>query len=333
MRILCLAFVVACAPPPSQPRAHSDRIALRIDGEEARAVLAYVASPGEPAWQRIAASDGYRRLVIRERAMHRTLDDGEMRAFALSPELAARAKPLADALAKWSTVDLDAIGNRVFAYLPREAKLAATVYPVIKPKPNSFVNFDDAGAAIFVSIDPEQTAEQFDNTIAHELHHIGFSSVNDPPCVGIHAVCTARTWTGAFGEGFAMLAAAGGPDIHPHHFSKPEDRERWDRDVANFDADVRVVEALLRNILEERLDDDGARARAGELYGIQGPWYTVGWVMAVAVERCQGRATLIGAMRRPWTLLARYNEAQSRCPGPATATWSRDIVDAIMGAR
>ncbi|HSR96018.1 MAG TPA: DUF5700 domain-containing putative Zn-dependent protease, partial [Kofleriaceae bacterium] len=66
--------------------------------------------------------------------------------------------------------------------------------------------------------------------------------------------------------------------------------------------------------------------------GVQGPWYTVGYTMAVAVERCFGRAALVAAMRRPWTLLGLYNRARARCPartGPATATWDPALVQTL----
>jgi hypothetical protein len=45
---------------------------------------------------------------------------------------------------------------------------------------------------------------------------------------------TVSAWLGAFGEGFAVLAAAGGPAVHPHATGTAEDRARWDEDVANF---------------------------------------------------------------------------------------------------
>ena len=142
------------------------------------------------------------------------------------------------------------------------------------------------------------------------------------------AVCAVRTWTGAFGEGFAMLAAAGGPDVHPHRDSTPEDRARWDRDVTRFDEDLARVQDFLRRVVSGELDEAGAQRAGMEFFGVQGPWYTVGWTMAVAVERCFGRADLVRAMRRPWTVLARFNEAVERCPpaGPAPATWSRDLL-------
>ena len=49
---------------------------------------------------------------------------------------------------------------------------------------------------------------------------------------------------GAFGEGFAMLAAAGGPDVHPHAVSSPEERARWDKDMLNFNDDLKKVECF-----------------------------------------------------------------------------------------
>jgi len=54
-----------------------------------------------------------------------------------------------------------------------------------------------------------------------------------PSAVNVRVVTdqAEASWIGAFGEGFAMLAAAGGPAIHPHAVSSPEERARWDKDV------------------------------------------------------------------------------------------------------
>ena len=289
-RSLVIVAVIGCFHPvrPHPPR--SDRVALGIDTGEADAVLAMVDAPSDAAWQRLIATAGYHQLQVRERAMHRAFDDATLRAFVGS---AARAPALRATLARWSATDLDEVSGQVLAYLPREAKLAATVYPVIKPSSNSFVNFDDAGAAIFVFVDPDRTPQQFDNTVAHELHHIGFASLPAAPCDAAPEICLARTWPGSFGEGFAMLAAAGGPEIDPHRYSGAADRERWHRDVGRFDDDLARVEALLRDIVAGRLAGDAATEQAMTLFGVQGPWYTVGWVMAVSVERCFGRPALI----------------------------------------
>lgn len=341
-------FVVGCAGVPSAPGGRADdrarapaapagaprdRIAIRVDTGEADAVLALIDGGGragaDDAWRRLFDSQGYRRLKAREAAMQRPFGDGEFRAFVLSPDLAARAPELRASLARWSAADLHASAARVLRYLPAEARIEATVFPVIKPKENSFVYLGEGlEPSIFLYIDPAVSEAKFENTVAHELHHIGFASLPEEPCASRPAVCAARTWTGGFGEGFAMLAAAGGPDVHPHRDSTPEDRARWDRDVTRFDEDLARVQDFLRKVVGGELDEAGAQRAGMEFFGVQGPWYTVGWTMAVAVERCFGRAALVGAMRRPWTVLARFNEAVERCPpaGPPPATWSRDLL-------
>jgi hypothetical protein len=164
--------------------------------------------------------------------------------------------------------------------------------------------------------------------VRHELHHIGLGSVGSekqledlpPPAKG------AAEWMGAFGEGMAMLAAAGGPDVHPHAHSSPEDKARWDRDVANFAQDLRTVERFFLDIIDGRINEDEAREKGFAFFGVQGPWYTVGWKMAALVEQTYGRPTLIECMLDPRRLLATYNSAvKSRASGGDLPLWSGDL--------
>jgi hypothetical protein len=321
-------------PAPARP----ERVALRVDTGEAEAVLALVdqaarGSTTDAAWGRLFDSEGYRRLDARERSMQRSFDRDDMRAFVLSAKLAARAPSLRAALAGWAPLDLEGAAGRVLPYLPDEARIAATVFPVIKPRDNSFVYFGEGiEPSIFVYIDPAQTPAQLASVIAHELHHIGFASLPEVTCRAPRPVCSARTWAGAFGEGFAMLAAAGGPGVHPHAASPADVRARWDRDVARFDDNLILVQDFLRAVLAGELDEAATQKRAMELFGVQGPWYTVGWTMAVAIERCLGRADLVRTMRRPWTVLGRFNLAVERCrtsTGRRLATWDRGLVDRL----
>jgi hypothetical protein len=221
----------------------------------------------------------------------------------------------------------------VLAYLPEEARIHATVFPVVKPQSNSFVFEAASDPAIFLYLDATMTRAQFENTVAHELHHIGFSSLPPRPPAADAAVQSVREWAGAFGEGFAMLAAAGGPDVHPHADSKREDRERWDRDVARFDADLAKVERFFLDLLDRKFKTQDAASKAGmEFFGIQGPWYTVGWKMAVTVERRFGRPLLIRAMREPERLLATFNEAADELEddeGIRLARWSPELLTRI----
>ena len=60
---------------------------------------------------------------------------------------------------------------------PTEAYIHAKVFPVIKPITNSFVFETTTDPAIFLYLDPEESAAKFENTVAHELHHIGYASV------------------------------------------------------------------------------------------------------------------------------------------------------------
>ncbi|HEU5039744.1 MAG TPA: DUF5700 domain-containing putative Zn-dependent protease, partial [Gemmatimonadales bacterium] len=133
----------------------------------------------------------------------------------------------------------------------------------------------------------------------------------------------ARQWLGAFGEGVAMLAAAGGPDVHPHAASPRAERERWDRDVASAPADLARVEEFLLDILDRRLaTPDAIRERGMSFFGVQGPWYTVGWLMAATIERAGGREAVVASLCDPALLLRRYNEAAARSPRAGLPRWS-----------
>jgi len=74
--------------------------------------------------------------------------------------------------------------------------------------------------------------EKFENTLAHELHHIGYSS-SCPSKQTSEEIAKLPIspqgvvkMIGAFGEGFAMLAAAGGPNVHPHAVSNTDERAK-----------------------------------------------------------------------------------------------------------
>lgn len=335
---------IAAARPAASPVQASDRIRLRIDTAQATAVLAILeADPAhrpvpEGAWRRLFASEGYVRLKAREAAMRRSFEDRDFAEFVRSDTLGARTAALRGALDAWARADLRAGAERVLQYLPEEARIDATVYIVIKPRTNSFVWEVSTNPAIFLYLDPAVTAGRFANTVAHELHHIGFASVKRDAEATIaslpDSVRPALEWMGAFGEGFAMLAAAGGPDAHPHADSPPEDRARWDADAAHFNHDVRTLERFFLDIVSRRLaDSDSIRAVAFTFYGTQGPWYTVGWRMAVTIERRFGREELIRCMTDPRLLLERYNAAardHNREAGDTLATWSPELLAAMQ---
>jgi hypothetical protein len=317
--VVSAALAVLChaAAPAEGHAGGEERIQLVVDTSEAEAVLAALdakkagTGPGEPAWQRVFSSEPYLRLKKREASLHRDFTDDDFRKFVLSGDLARRSPALRRTLDVWAREDLVAAARRVLPYLPEEASIRARVYLVIKPQTNSFVFEVSTDPAIFLHLDPEVTAAKFANTVAHELHHIGYASVtprSEGPSGLSPGAQKAVEWMGAFGEGFAMLAAAGSPDVHPHAVSPRKDRVRWDHDMENVGRDLKTLERFFLDVIEGRLKTEGEISeRAFSFFGIQGPWYTVGYEMAVVIEKREGRATLIECMADPRRLLATYN--------------------------
>ena len=175
-------------------------------------------------------------------------------------------------------------------------------------------------------LDPEQTPANFANTAAHELHHIGLAAACRavPATVAIDtgaATGKARDWLSAFGEGLAMLAAAGGPDVHPHLESPASERERWDHEMAAAQPQMSEVERFFLDLLDGRLADEAEINRRGmAFFGVQGPWYTVGYRMWSTVERTLGRRRVIEDACDPARLLLDYNAAVAG--DPSAPRWS-----------
>ena len=288
----------------------------------------------EASWRRLFATEGYRRLRARETAMGRSFEDSSFRAFLLSDTLLVRESALRTTLHAWRSADLGQARARALAYLPSGARIRARVYLLIKPRTNSFVFEPTTDPAIMLYLDPVRTRAQLENTVAHELHHIGYASACHSPSdsTAESAVTEARGWLSAFGEGVAMLAAAGGPEIHPHAESPAQDRARWDRDVANAPKDIRKLESFLLDILDRRVTDADSIGRAGmSFFGVQGPWYTVGWLTASTLERAEGRAALIGALCDPVELLRRYDAVARARRDPSLPVWSEGLLARLGG--
>jgi Putative zinc dependent peptidase (DUF5700) len=344
VRIVVVCSALIFAHVSLAQSAGASRVDVREVTDEADAVLAILSKKRarqpllEADWQRLFSSEGYVRLRKREAEMKRAFTDAEFKAFVLSDQLMTRAPVLAATLEKWKRAELDGAARRALAYLPGDARIRAKIYPVIKPRENSFVFEVDTDPAIFLYLDPEIGREKFENTLAHELHHIGYGS-SCPAKQTKEEISklpqNARTvveWLGAFGEGFAVLAAAGGPDVHPHAVSSPEERARWDRDMVNFNTDLKQVEKFFLDVLANKLSEEESRKVAFSFYGTQGPWYTVGWKMAVLIEQTYGRAKLIEVMCDQRKLLATYNEAaakHNRSVREPLALWSLTLIDGI----
>jgi Putative zinc dependent peptidase (DUF5700) len=311
-----LLVLAACRHAAPGPRLH-----VEIVTDEPDAVLAILEkrvsgkAPVEEDWQRLFSTEGYRRLKAREAAMKRPFEDSAFRDFVLSAELLERAPELRRTLDSWRRIDPVGPAKRAFAYLPESALIRARVYPSIKPRPNSFVFEPSTNPAIFLYLDPKVSPAKFENTVAHELHHIGVASVyrestGDRRPENVKA---ALSWMSGFAEGRAVLAAAGGPDVHPHATSDAAERAVWERDFAKVTQDFRRLEEFFLGILDGRLTEE-ERTRQGMRFIAtedvpQGPFYTVGWLMSAVVERELGRKRLVASLCDPAMFLADYNRS------------------------
>lgn len=337
---LASSFLLAAAAAAA---AEPDRVQLTLDTSQAELVLSIVekraAGQEVPAadWQALFASEPYARLKKRELSMRREWDDNDFRRFVFSDDLGKRAAALRRTLDAWKQADLKAAAARVLPYLPKDARVRAKVYPVVKPRANSFVFEVDTDPAIFLYLDPEQSASDFANTVAHESHHVGYAAASAAYAQRIQPLPenarAAARWMGAFGEGLAVLAAAGSPDVHPLRDFSEADRARWDQDQKFGDQLFRQLEIFFIDLV------DGGFAKpeiadhvALTFFGYRGPWYTVGYRMGALVEKRFGRAVLVQCMADPRLLLARYNDAANEVNATGRETlpvWSAAVLTAV----
>ena len=315
-----LVLLLAAAPLAAQA---DPRIQVTVVTDEADAVLAILdravagAVPDSAQWARLFGAEGYVRLKEREAGMGRAFTDSSFRAFVLSPELRGRLPALRRALDGWRALDARAAGARAFAYLPPATVLRARIYPVIKPRTNSFVWDLRGNPAIFFYLDPEVAPAKAENTLAHELHHVGFAQGCPAGRESATGPERARDWLGGFGEGLAVLAAAGGPNVHPHVGSPAAEHAVWDRDVAKWKTDFARLERFLLDVAHDRAGTEEEMNRRGFTFIStdsvpQGAFYTVGWAMGTAIERELGRAALVAVMCDRPALLRAYNRAALR---------------------
>jgi hypothetical protein len=306
----------------------ADQAILILEKERARRAVS------EQDWKRLFATAPYRELKAREASFHRPLTDEQFKEFLSSADALAQLDTWKRTIAGMKKTDMPAIGTRMLEWLPTGATLRARVFPEIKPLPNSFVwkKEESDKPAIFLSVQ-EQSRDSFENTVAHELHHIGLNSLEtrqEALQAGLPAqVKLAVKWMGAFGEGEAMLAAAGSDDRHPHWEDDAVARARWDSDMMHFNADLALVQGLLLDILKGKLtSDDEIQKRAAPFWGYQGAWYTVGYEMAAVVDKRFGRKSFDECLLDPRLLLERYNEVakEANAKGASLATWSPELM-------
>src|SRR6185369_11486461 len=180
IKLLLITSLIVCSTF-GFASAQSSALNVRLVTDEAEAVLAILAKRklNQPVtdhdWQRVFQSEGYTRLKQREASMQRSFEDADFKTFVLSEALAQRAPALEQTFEKWKRADITHAARLALDYLPAGAHIQAKIYPVIKPRENSFVFDTKNDPAIFLYLDPNKTREQFENMLAHELHHIGYA--------------------------------------------------------------------------------------------------------------------------------------------------------------
>jgi hypothetical protein len=288
----------------------------------------------EASWNELFATDGYKRLKAREAGMKRKFEDADFRVFVESKELVARRAEFQKALETWKRADVGECQRRALDYLPKGADIRAKVYVLIKPKTNSFVWDTQKDPAIMLYLDPSSPLEAFAGTVAHEMHHIGYS--NSCPSKEFQSWLdkqsqskqTAYMWLGAFGEGAAVLAAAPGLDAAPQATAKKEVKDDWEKGMAHQPEQFKAVEEFFLSVCKGELTAEKAQAKATEFYGIVGPWYTVGYTMMTTIERAYGRERLIACYLDPRLLLATYNDAARKLK-TGLPVWSDKLILAM----
>jgi hypothetical protein len=325
---------------------------LQLQPDEVEAVLAILdlraqgATIPESAWQRLFATEGYTRMMAREKSidermgLHRGFtDDKHRQFFSTDTALLGRRAALHDALDAWKHVHIRDAGERALDYLPPGTRIHGTIYPLLRAEANSFVfQAGTANPAIFMYMSPDKTPEVLDNTLAHEFHHLGFAAACPMPDLENERDLAVYNWLGGFTEGIAVLAAAGSPDADPLPGERFELRQAWGIRQDSVAADMAALGDFFLAVRDGRLEGKEAN-RTGFTFisrpGFpQGPFYTVGWFMASTVERELGRDAVIEAVCAPERLLVNYNRAAEAINARSTTReqlprWPAKLLDAI----
>ena len=102
--------------------------------------------------------------------------------------------------------------------------------------------------------------------------------------------------------------------------------------MRDFNHNLAAVNDFFIQVLDGRIKGDEIDKKAFSFFGLQGPWYTVGYKMAVMVEKRYGRPALIACMLDRRLLLARYNtvaEETNRRGKEHLPLWSPQVLKAV----
>jgi hypothetical protein len=359
MRFLsCLAqlTVASCIALSAQTAAAQETSSpvtnVRLDLDQAEAALNLLEARHrgetitEEAWQHLFTTDGFIRVLEREAAIDKMLDldrgysEGSFREWAESDEALDDIDGRRRTLTNWTKIDVQLAGEKAMRYLPPDASLQATIYPIVRKQMNSFVWDLSGDPAIFLAVGDDVSAEEMANTLAHELHHVGLAGV----CADKRSdekdarLVAAQGWLSGFGEGLAVLAAAGGPSGATHARDQDELLIAWHNRVDSVEADMRTIESFLMGVRDGSIDEEEAQKRGMAFINSenipQGPFYTLGWFMAVSVEKELGRASVIESTCDHRKLISNYQRsatvANTRDSSQVFPLWSEAFLEALQ---
>lgn len=263
--------------------------------------------------EKLFNTKGYLWLKERELAMGelgQAFSDEKFKEFILSDNLKEKLHQLQAVLSKLRDLDMEEMVEKAQGYLPEDFPIDSYLVPLIKPLENSFVYQIDGKIAVFLYLNPQYTKAEMENIIIHELHHVGLGEIYKaiPSQIENSGLREIFRWTQALGEGYAMLAAAGGVDQHPVFYDS-ELKNKWDQRMDSFADDFEQVNKFFIKLLKQELNEADAMEKGFEMFGIQGPWYTVGWQVAVTIEKVYGRKSLIECIANPLQQFAMFNNA------------------------
>jgi len=285
-------------------------------------------------WAVLWASNGYKRLLERERSfgLDRAFKE-RLETWLRTPDTYARADEFRRAVNALKQIDVQAAKQKARAYLPDNIDLQATYFAVIKHTPNSFV-FDLLGEpAIFLTVDPQRPALFAQSAMTHELHHVGVAQ-----CPELHdygRLTAEQKWVAdslfVFGEGLAVLAAAGDPDRHPLFAASAAEQRAWERDAADATAELERMQSFMQRVIDGEVPMDRRRSTLLTFVGTpdvpQGAAYTLGWNMAATIEKRFGRERLVNAACDFREVLKLYNDAAR---GTKLPSWSAKFLDSLF---
>ena len=99
---------------------------------------------------------------------------------------------------------------------------------------------------------------------------------------------------------------------------------------------MKRVEKFLLDVLDDKLTEEQMQQTGYSFFGVQGPWYTVGWKMAVLIEKTYGRAKLIECFCDQRKLLSTYNQAaekHNRRSPETLALWSNSLITRVQNGK